>query len=94
MMKLRFWYVTHLHSGKKWSSTVISKSRYEASTYVEGEVLDVSEGWNNETYEGKILRSSGWAIGFFYNERASDYKVSEEWRQFLIRRNFDSGLED
>lgn len=94
MMKLRFWYVTHLHSGKKWSSTVISKSRYEASTYVEGEVLDVSEGWNNRIYEGKILGSSGWAIGIFANGRASDYKVSEEWRQFLIRRNFDSGLED
>jgi hypothetical protein len=57
-------------------------------------VLDVSEGWNNEIYEGKIIGSSGWAIGFFDNERSSDYKVSEEWRQFLIRRNFDSGLED
>jgi hypothetical protein len=42
MMKLRSWYVTHLHSGKKWSSAVISKSRYDASTYVDGEVLDVS----------------------------------------------------
>lgn len=32
-----------------------------------------------------------------YNEDLTpkkDYGVSEEWRQYLIRRNFDDGIED
>ena len=91
---LKAWYVTHLHSGKKYSSVVLSKSRYLASTYVQGEVLNVEESWGKDVREGGIMSSSGWAIGFFDNSSSKDYEVSEEWRQYLIRRNFDSGIED
>jgi len=94
MNNLKAWYVTHLHSGKKWSSVVLSKSRYLASTYVQGEVLNVEESWGKSVREGGILSSSGWAIGFFDNENKKDYEVSEEWRQYLIRRHFDDGIED
>ena len=94
MENLKAWYVTHLHSGKKYTSVVLSKSRYLASTYVQGEVLNVEESWGKPVREGGILSSSGWAIGFFDNHSKKDYEVSEEWRQYLIRRHFDDGIED
>ena len=28
------------------------------------------------------------------NYTKKDYEVSEEWKQYLIRRNFDDGIED
>lgn len=93
-MNLKAWYVSHIHSGKKYSSVVLSKSRYLASTYVEGEVLNVEESWGKDVREGGILSSSGWAIGFFDNWSTKDYEVSEEWKQYLIRRHFDDGIED
>lgn len=94
MNNLKAWYVTHLHSGKKYSSVVLSKSRYLASTYVQGEVLNVEESWGKPIQEGGIMSSSGWTIGFFDNHTKKDYEVCEEWRQYLIRRNFDDGIED
>ena len=94
MNNLKAWYVTHLHSGKKYSSVVLSKSRYLASTYVEGEVLNVEESWGKPVQEGGIISSSGWAMYFFDNHTKKDYEVSEEWRQYLIRRHFDHGIED
>lgn len=94
MNNLKAWYVTHLHSGKKWSSVVLSKSRYLASTYVEGEVLNVEESWGKPIQEGGIISSSGWAMYFFDNHTKKDYEVSEEWKTYLIRRHFDDGVED
>ena len=94
MNNLKAWYVTHLHSGKKYSSVVLSKSRYLASTYVQGEVLNVEESWGKPIQEGGIMSSSGWAMYFFDNQTKKDYEVSEDWKQYLIRRHFDSGIED
>ena len=93
MSNPKAWYVTHLHEGTKYRSCVISRSRYLASTYVEGEVLDV-DSWAEDIGEGSVVSSSGWAIGFFDNHTKKDYEVSEEWRQYLIRRHFDDGIED
>ena len=94
MNNLKAWYVTHLHSGKKYSSVVLSKSRYLASTYVQGEVLNVEESWGKDVREGGIMSSSGWAIGFFDNHTKKDYEVAEEWRQYLISLNTSQGFED
>lgn len=94
MNNLKAWYVTHLHSGKKYSSVVLSKSRYLASTYVEGEILNVEESWGKPIREGGIISSSGWIIGFFDNHTKKDYEVSEEWRQYLISLNTSQGFED
>lgn len=94
MNNLKAWYVTHLHSGKKYNSVVLSRSRYLASTYVQGEVLNVEESWGKDVREGGIMSSSGWAMYFFDNHTKKDYEVSEEWKQYLIRRNFDDGIED
>lgn len=94
MSNLKAWYVTHIHSGKKYSSVVLSKSRYLASTYVEGEVLNVEESWGKPIQEGGIISSSGWAMYFFDNHTKKDYEVSEEWKTYLIRRHFDDGIED
>lgn len=94
MNNLKAWYVTHLHSGKKYSSVVLSKSRYLASTYVEGEVLNVEESWGKSIREGGIMSSSGWAMYFFDNHTKKDYEVTEEWKSYLKRRHFDDGIED
>jgi len=50
-----------------------------------------------EVATGKLIKfgaKCGWAIGFFDNHTKKDYEVSEEWRQYLIRRHFDDGIED
>lgn len=92
-MKLKAWWVTHLHSGKKYSSCVLSSDKYQASTYVEGQVLNVEECWKR-VEEGVILSSSGWKMYFFDNHTSKDYEVSKEWGQFLKDRNLNKGLED
>lgn len=90
MSELKVYTVTHLHERKKWTTDIISSSRYKASTYVEGEVLNVSKG--SRIYEGQDLGGSGWTVDGWVG--GMDTKVSEEWRQYLIRRNFDDGIED
>lgn len=92
-MKLKSWWVTHIHSGKKYESCVLSTDKYKASTYVEGQVLNVEESWKTMK-EGTIVTSSGWALYFFDNHTSKDYEVTQEWKDFLKQRNFDKGLED
>jgi len=89
MSELRVYTVSHLHQRKKWSTDIISTSRYKASTYVEGEVLDVSEG--QRILEGQNLGGSGWTIDGWCG--GMDTSVSEEWKKYLIRRHFDDGIE-
>ena len=70
---------------------MISTSRYEASLLVEGEVLNVSEA--RPLYKGQRLSHSSWSLDGWAG-REPVPKVSENWKQYLIRRHFDDGIED
>lgn len=94
-MKLSAYTVSHLTGNgcckRKDTSIVISISRYEASKLVEGEVLNVSEA--RPFYSGQTLSHSSWSLDGWAGREPLP-KVNEEWRQYLIRRHFDDGIED
>lgn len=94
MNNLKAYTVHHLTGNNSWqredTSVIIASSRYEASTFVEGIVLNVYEGKN--LLKGACLSHSSWSLDGWANKKTP--QVSEEWRQYLIRRNFDDRIED
>lgn len=93
-INLKAYTVSHLTGQGSWrredTSVIIATSKFEASTFVEGEVLNVQEG--RPLYKGQCLSHSSWSLDGWLNKPLP--KVSEEWRQYLIRRHFDDGIED
>lgn len=94
MSNLKAYTVHHLVGKGSWQredkSVIIASSRYEASTFVEGTVLNVYDG--RSLRKGECLSHSSWSLDGWANKKTP--QVSEEWRQYLIRRNFDDGIED
>jgi len=88
--KIKAYCVTHINNNREDTSVIIATSRYEASKYVEGEVINVGAG--RDISIGQRLSHSSWTLDGWCNKPTP--KVSEEWRLYLIRRNFDSGMED
>ena len=87
---MAFTVVHHTNNGRhEATSTVISDTKWNASLLVEGEVMHVSEG--ERLYAGKTLRSSSWSTDF---KEPSYPRISEEWRRYLLLRNFNGGNED
>lgn len=95
MIKLNAYTVTHLTGSGCWqrkdTSVIISTSRFEASKEVEGQVLNVSEA--RPLYNGQCLSHSSWSLDG-WSGSGMDVSVNEDWRQYLIRRHFDDGIED
>lgn len=93
-MNLKAYTVHHLTGESGWkredTSVIIASSKYEASTFVEGEVLNVYTG--KSLYKGACLTHSSWSLDGWANKKTP--QVSEEWKQYLIRRHFDDGIED
>ncbi|EPN4461354.1 hypothetical protein [Pseudomonas aeruginosa] len=89
MSHLMAFRVVHHDSWGEYSSTVIAESKWEASLAVEGKVMHVDDG--EDLYAGLVLRSSGWS---FSCSEPNYPTVSEEWRQYLIKRHLNHGTED
>lgn len=94
MSNLKAYTVHHLTGKGAWqredTSVIIASSKYEASTFVEGTVLNVYDG--RSLRKGECLGHSSWSLDGWANKKTP--QVSEEWKQYLIRRHFDSGIED
>jgi len=92
--KLKAYTVHHLTGRTGWeredTSVIIASSKYEASTFVEGTVLNVYDG--RSLSKGECLSHSSWSLDGWVNKKTPE--VSEEWRRYLIRRHFDDGIED
>lgn len=89
--KIKAYCVTHINNNRKDTSVIVATSRYEASKYVEGEVISVGHG--SDISIGERLSHSSWSLDGWLGVNTTP-KVSEEWRLYLIRRNLDSGMED
>ncbi len=93
-MSLKAYTVHHLVGKGSWqredTSVIIASSKYEASKFVEGTVLNVYDGRNLR--KGECLSHSSWSLDGWSNKKTP--QVNEEWRQYLIRRHFDDGVED
>ena len=77
-------YHTNSH---EMQATVIADSRLHASNLVDGKVMHVGEP---RPLEYGIQSSSGWNLMY-----ESSYKEpSDEWKEYLININLDSGHED
>lgn len=89
MSRLMVFTVVHHTRWHETTTQVVAATKWDASKAVDGEVMHVSEG--QDIYEGKVIGSSSWSKDFM----SPGYpKVSEEWRQYLLKRHFNSGAED
>lgn len=89
MRNLMAFRVIHHDSWGEYSSTVIAESKWDASLAVDGKVMHVDDG--EDLYAGLVLRSNGWSFDF---SKPNYPAVSEEWRQYLIKRHLNHGTED
>lgn len=89
MSRLMAFTVVHHTRRYEVTTTVVAATKWEASLVVDGDVMHVSEG--EDLYAGKVLRSSSWSKDCL---SPSYPKISEEWRQYLLKRHFNSGAED
>lgn len=89
MTQLMAFRVIHHDSWGEHASTVVAASKWDASLAVDGVVMHVDDG--ESIRAGKILRSSGWS---FSCSKPQYPDVSEEWRQYLVKRHLNHGTED